>query len=383
MPFYYQPGGSGTKHNLRNTAGYMNHYNWNGGTKEGSNLDRYQNYFKGQPFKMSGWGNNYLNLSNNTLDRPLGTTKYKINGTDVGNSLSGRLIIFHPNRDHNTITHNWTGPGWNVSRYNYYTDNHMTFGNARTVNINIGNQWNRAAFITQGGGGGGAHSNTYNGNGNAGAGGGGGGTSATGVQAINSFGGRNFNLHAGAGGRGGEHHKYVQDVARDWPSQAGGHSSMWCGNHYIQGNGGSGKDGWHWTHQNGVSGGNGQGNAVWGGNHHGESSEAGQGGAQRSGRGGYAGTHYVKNNGHWASHMTNRMNHNPGWSTNNNQPGLGAGGNYNWNYHGGPVEWNAPNQYYSGGGGGGGAAGNNAGNGRPGKGGGHGGDGYVMMFLYM
>lgn len=385
MPFNYNPGGGSDKFDLSNTLSYAKHQN---NTTEWDRTPIHQNVYKNQTFKRVSNSNSTNNAisSNNLLDRKTGTTGFKVNGTDVGNNLLGRTIIFHPNRHRNDITHNWVG----VNRYNYYNDSGNTFGNHKTFNINVGNQWNHAAFVVQGAGGGGSHSNTYNGNGNSGAGGGGGALSLTGIQSINNhFGGRNFQIEVGSGGRGGEHWKYVQDTARDWPAQRGQRSLVYYynkGGYYLLANGGEGKDGNHWTAQNSNPGGTAGGNGSWGGNRSGDAGEQGYGGAQRSGAGGKGAGYYIDgnwNNGYSNFTYRNYMKYDGGPSNNNNMPGSPAGGGWNWNYHGGPVTWNAPGWWQSAGGGGGGAAGNNAGNGRPGKGGGHGGDGYVAMFLYM
>jgi hypothetical protein len=387
MPFYYNPGGGADRIDISNELGISSRQNTGGLWQRNKKV--HENYYKGSVLRNIASNNvTYINIDNNTLDRKAGDTYFKVGGNDVGNNLHAKIIIFQANRHRNYITHNWaSGYHTNYNGNDYHT---YRYGNAAAWWVNISNVYNHVAFVVQAAGGGGGYSNTSNGNGWSGGGGGGGAMVMSGKQSIaNHWRNRNFYVYVGAGGRSGTHHKYA---GNDIGPESGGRSTVYYHfpagngywNQYLSANGGSGA---HSNHYSGA-GGNYGGNGAWAG---GATGGAGGNGAVGAGwvvsGGAGAGHNLAHSNGNAKSYHTLRYRYLGGYGGVNNQPGVPGGGtdngNVDWNYHGGPVRFNAPNQNNTSGGGGAGAGGNNKGNGRPGKPGGPGADGYVAMFLYV
>jgi len=387
MPFYYNPGGGADKINISNELGISSRQNT--GNVWPRNQTVHENYYKGSVLRNISTNNvKYININNNTLDSKAGNTSFKVDGNDVGNNLHAKIIIFQANRHSNSITHNFAGGYHN----NYNNNDYHTYryGNAASWWVNISNVYNHVAFVVQGAGGGGGYSNTSNGNGWSGGGGGGGAMVMSGKQAIaNAWVNRTFYVEVGAGGRSGTHYKYAgNDIGPEGGGRSIVHYYFPGGNntwgYYLLANGGSGAHSNHYSGAGGNYGGNGawEGGAAGGG---GANGAQGAGWVVSGGAGG--GIVLVNNNGNAKSYHTTRYHYLGGYGGVNNNPGVPGGGtntsNVDWNYHGGPVTFNAPNQNNTAGGGGAGAGGNNKGNGRPGKPGGPGADGYVAMFLYV
>ena len=380
MPFYYNPGGGSNKIDIGAELSYG--YRGENPDAHWGQTVQFENYYKGDNLHKR----TEYDVTNWSLDRAVGNTGFKVNGVDVGNSMTARVIIFQPPVHRNSITHNWDSGIW----ANYYNRSENKFSNTFEGWINIGNVYNRVAVVCQGAGGGGGYSNTSNGNGWGGGGGGGGAMTMSGIQNVtNHWVSRSFYVKAGAGGRSGTHWKYA---GNDRAPQGGTGSTVYyyfpggSWDYYVHAGGGAAAYDNHYA----GGGGSGSGNGAWGGWWGGGSGQSGDHGAAWAPYGGNAGGshHHRTNNGNSHSWHTSQYNYRAGgphgYNGTNNWPGHVGGGdrnNWNWNFHGGPVTFNR--EAGAAGGGGGGAGGNNKGNGRPGKPGGNGADGYVAMFLYL